>query len=162
MRNKIWYALGDAKKGEEYLGLYSMRVKSIRKVYKIIIIIIAALGLILWKVWQPVSVIACLLILIGEIATKMEKQIVMTDANVIKLGDLRIKYIDLFNHLDRLWSDFNDECLSDDEIKKIYSEILQEKREIEELDNELYIPRVKKLDRQAENITLHYLNNHYG
>lgn len=162
MRTKVWYALADAKLGVEYLTLYSLRIRKLRNRYKLAVILTAGIGAGLYKFWEPASLVACILIFGGEWITKLEKQIVMNDVDFIKFGDLKIRYVQLFNKLDRLITDIDDDCLSDDEVKKIYSEIQENKIQIEKLDDELNIPQVKTLEEKAKDITRTFLNNHYS
>lgn len=161
MRNKIWYALVDAKLGVEYLSLYSLRIRKRRNYYKTSIIIIAGAGAALTKFWEASSIYACMLIFIGEWFTKLERQLIMSDVDFIKFSDLKIKYAQLFYKLDRLMTDFDDDCLTNEEIKDIYSETSDQKIEIAKIDEELNIPRSKSLYNEAEKITDLFLKNHY-
>lgn len=162
MKDKVWNALHDAKLGVEYTSLYSLKIKKRRNNYKKMIILIALLGAALFFFWQPAAIIACVLLFVSEVTVNFNNQIVMSDRDLLKLGDLKVRYVQLFNKLERLMIDINDDCLPQEEVNRLYSEILDNRIEIENLQEEISIPKNEAFQHLAKQRTGDYLAEHFG
>src|SRR5690606_41782371 len=82
---------------------------------------------------QPAAMIACVLLFVSEVTVNFNNRIVMGDRDLLKLGDLKVRYVQLFNKLERLMIDINDDCLPQEEVNRLYSQILDNRVEIESL-----------------------------
>lgn len=161
MKDKVWNALRNAKLGVEYTALYSLKVKNRRNLYKKITLLTAFAGMVVFIFWQPAALIACIIIFLGELLVKFTSRIILSDNDLLKLGDLKIRYVQLFNKLERLMIDINDDCLPQDEVNKLYSQILNNKIEIEHLEQDITLPHNQTFKAQAEQLTDAYLTDHF-
>lgn len=161
MKDKVWKALRKAKLGIEYTALYSLKVKKRRNLYKKIILLTALLGMALFTFWPPAAMIACAIILFGELLIKVTSRIIISDNDLLKLGDLKIRYVQLFDKLERLMIDINDDCLPQEEVNKLYSQILNNKMEIEHLEQDITLPYNQTFKAKAERLTDDYLTDHF-
>lgn len=164
IRDKIWYEIADIKYGEVYLALYLNRCRSQRRAFKIITLIFSAGGVFGWSIWEPLAVIACLIIAAIQILVLIEGQIVRSDEDMLKIGQLRELYVKYLNRLEKIWVDFESNNITDSEASDAYFKLVdQMKSKIETKDNELYINSgIKSLLKEAHHEHLNYLNNRYG
>lgn len=85
----------------------------------------------------------------------------MSDKDFHKLHELKAKYVYLYNKLDKLFTDITDECLSNEEIKKLYSDIQHFKLLIVRLDRELNMPLKADIKKEARSRTSRFLESRY-
>ncbi len=163
IRDKIWYELVDAKYGEIYLACYINRLKNIKKTFRIVTLIFSAGGVFGWKIWEPIALIACVIIAGIQLLNLIENQIVTSDDELIKIGELRAQYLKYFNKLEKLWTDFEVGTLTDEDASSQFFALrtgLKEK--IEKLDNELHIKQIESLLLKTDKQEKLYFNNRYG
>lgn len=162
IRRKVWHDLIDSKMGDEYISLYLIRERRIRKKYRIFLWIILSIGIGVWNFWEPMPLISCIIVLGSEIIIKLENPLLMSDEDMSRLGDLRLLYVTRFNKLTRLWIDINDGSTDYDNIKERYFIIQDEKNQIEQLDNKSNIPPKEKIKTKAQKLTQNFINNYHG
>jgi len=163
IRDKIWYEIVDAKYGEIYLACYINRCKNIKKAFRIVTLIFSAGGVFGWKIWEPIALIACVIIAGIQLLNLIENQIVTSDDELIKIGELRAQYLRYFNKLEKLWTDFETGTATDEHASSQFFTLrtgLKEK--IEKMDNELHIKQIESLLLKTDEQEKLYFNNRYG
>lgn len=108
IRDKIWYELSDIKYGEVYLACYINRCKNHRKYFKIITLVFSGGGVFGWTIWEPFAWIACIIIAALQIFSLVQSEIIRSDDDLTKIGELRALYIKYFCKLEKLWVNFED------------------------------------------------------
>ena len=162
LRRKIWMDLIDAKMGDEYISIYLIREKKIRKNYKLLMWGVLATGIAVWNFWEPMPLLSCILVLGTEIYLKTENHFLMSDEDFSRLGDLRLMYVFRFNLLSKLWTDTNDNSHDYENLKERYFQIQDEKNQIEQLDNRTNIPPKKNIEEKAHSLTQQFINDYHG
>lgn len=163
IRDKIWYELVDAKYGEIYLSHYINRSRNIRRGFKILILIFSAGGVFGWKIWEPVALIACVIIAIVQLLSLIESQIVKSDDELIKIGELRNQYIKYFNRLEKLWTEYESKLFNDDEATSQFFDLRTSiKEKIEKQDNALHIKQIEYLLVKTDKQKKLYFDTRYG
>lgn len=162
MRNKLWYEMAQARHGFEYLALFLDVQKMRKKWFKILIIIFSTGGAMGWKIWEYAPQVACGVIAVVELFQLVENQIILKDEKLEKFSDLRTKYLEYSNHLEKLWLEFETSIKDETTTRDIYYQLRnKEYVEIQKMDNELDIPQIKKLVKKADTMTENYLNKHF-
>lgn len=164
MRNKLWYEIAQARFGFEYLALFLDVQKWRKKWFKILVLIFSTGGIMGWKIWEYeyATQIACGVIAVVELFQLLENQIILKDEKLEKLSDLRIKYLEYSNHLEKLWLEFETETRDETTTRDIYFKLRnKEYVEIQKMDNELDIPQIEKTKKKAESIASNYLRKHF-
>jgi len=162
MRDKIWYEMTHMKYGDTYLAYYLFRQKTIKKWFKILTLVFSTSGVLGWKFWDGFPIIACGLISILQLFNLVENQIIISENETEKVSDLRNRYVSYFNKLEKLWIDFESNRLDEQEASDQFFQIRQIGLEIESLDNELHIRKIKKLCQKADLETRTYINQYHS
>jgi hypothetical protein len=162
MRDKIWYEMTHIKYGDTYLAYYLFRQKTIKKWFKILTLVFSASGVLGWKFWDGFPVIACILISVLQLFNLVENQIIISEKESEKISNLRNKYVSYFNSLEKLWIDFDADRLNEQEATEQFYQLRQVGLEIEALDNELHIRKIKKLCQKADLETRDYIIQYHS
>jgi len=162
MRDKIWYEMIHIKYGDSYLAFYLFRQKTIRKWFKILTLVFSTSGVLGWKFWDGFPIIACVLISVLQLFNLVENQIIISEKETEKISDLRNRYITYFNKLEKLWIDFNADRLNEQDASDQFFLHRQVASEIEALDNELHIHKIKKLCHKADLETRDYFIQYHS
>jgi hypothetical protein len=164
IREKLWYEIADTKYGELYLAFYISRCRNYKKTFKILTLIFSAGGVFGWKIWEPFAVVACVIIAVIQLLSLIENQIVRSDDDLIKIGELRNLYISYLNKLEKLWVDFENQKFNEDETAESFFKLKEKiKSVIESKDNELEINGgIERLLKKCDATLETYLNKRYG
>lgn len=164
IREKIWYEMVDAKYGEMYLAYYLGRCRSQKKIFKMLMLIFSAGGVFGWSIWEPVAVVACGLIAAMQLLSLLEKQLIKSDDDLIKICELRELYIKYVNKLENLWTEFESGSLNDADASNRFNNLRETiKHRIEISDNAIYINgNISSILNKCNLEHTHYLNNRYG
>jgi hypothetical protein len=161
MREKIWYELVHAKFGEIYLAKYISQQKSFRKWFKILTLIFSTSGILGWTIWEYAPIIACGLIGITQLINLIENQLFFTDEEFDNVSNLRIKYINYFNKLEKLWVNYKLNKFNDDEAADHFFKLREIGADIEVSDNKLHIKEKDTLFNKADKQTREYFSQYH-
>ncbi len=162
MRDKIWYEMMHTKYGDAFLALYLNRQRTIRKWYIVFMLLFSTSGVLGWKLWVAIPIIACGLIAVMQLVRLIENQFILTDNDLDKVSDLRNRYISYFNKLEKLWTDFNAKRLTEEQATDQFYQLRQVGADIEAFDNKLHISKIKKLCNIADTETRNYFNQYHS
>ena len=164
MRERIWHEMIQAKFGETYLAHYLQRQKQFRKWFKIVTILFSASGIFSWAIWKNgiFSMISCIAIAVVNLIGLIENQIVQSDTDFTGIADLRNLYITHLNKLEKLWTDLNLKIIDEKQAKEIFYELREYSREIEALDNKIFIASYKHLKGKTDSETRNYFKNNFS
>lgn len=167
LRNRIWEDLYDSKKSEEFLSLYLASKKNNKTIYDVTIATISILGAILTTVQNQFEIlknsafIACLIIIIVQLADKALPNLLIKDDVINKLSEYRIKYVTLYENLDLLWCEFEDQRINYDEAFERYFSFRKLNIALQELDNSVLIKENKRLNKIAEERAQIHMDKHF-
>lgn len=161
IEHRIWNELLDCKKYDEYVIAHLARVKDWNGRYRIFLTIVSFLGgaSYFWDETGPL--IACGVLTLIQLGEKLFP-LLSTDEKTIKsISEYRLKYVDKFEKLDKLWCELKIKDLDPDIAFERYFEIRNCNIDIETLDNNLRINVGKRMQKKADEKALLYIENHY-
>lgn len=167
LRNRIWEDLFDAKKNEEFLSLYLASKRSNRNSYGIAIALISVLGAVLTFLQGQVeylrnsALVACLLIVIIQLADKALPGWLISDEEINRLSEYRIKYVTFYERLDRLWCEFENGKLSYSQVFDSYFNLREVNIELQQLDNSVLIKVNDRLTEEAKGRAQIHMDKHF-
>lgn len=150
------------KFGDIYLANYISRQKTIRKWFKIFTLVFSASGVLGWKIWEYVPVFACGIIAVMQIVLLLENQIISSDQDIESIAGLRNMYISYFNKLEKLWTDFNSNKLTELQATDHFYKLRQLGADIEAADNKLHIPKLKHICAKTDTETRNYFTQFHS
>jgi hypothetical protein len=159
----IWVDFCHARLGDEYLVLYSGRQKEIRRWFKIVTILLSAEGIFsAFKDAKIPTVISFIVIGIIQLLSTIENQLIRSEKEVDEIGKLRVFYYERSNKLEKLFLEFRDDKITDDDARSQLFALRGAAVEIEELDTKLNIKKHKKLFLKADTLAKKQLNQYYN
>ncbi|RLD60763.1 MAG: hypothetical protein DRJ05_04000 [Bacteroidetes bacterium] len=129
MRNRIWTELTQAKHNTEFATLYSDQQRFVLRVFNIGVLAFSSAGIMGWKVWQHMPLIACVIIAIISLLRLLQPHLIMNEKQLRNLDDIHRFYADYFNQIEELWFDFESDRLTEEQATKQFFEF--KKREID-------------------------------
>lgn len=162
MTNKLWAELTQARFNLEFCALYSERQRLLLKWFNILVLAFSTSGVMGWKVWDNVPLIACLVVSGLSLLRLVQPHLIMTERQIAGIDSLHMFYIEYYNKLEEFWFDVELSSLSEKQIidrlyqlKTTETPILQK---VNDLDLRKPIGLTKKAEREA-NI---YLCSHFN
>lgn len=164
MEDKLWYEFVHTKYGDCYLSHYLSAQQNNRKWVKILTLVFSTGGVLGWRIWkQPeFTEISCILIAVVQLFHLIENQIILSDADIAKIAELRTLYLKHCNKLEKLWVDFKAERLTDLQVSDTFFKLREEALKMEELDNKLNVKKRKGLMNKANTEVNAYLSQYHA
>lgn len=123
MRNRIWTELKQAKHNIEFTSLYSDRQRLMLRIFNMCILIFSSAGIMGWKFWDKLPLIACIIIALISLLRLLQPHLIMNEKQLKNLDDIQKFYSDYFNHLEKLWFDFETDRLNEEQATKAFFKI---------------------------------------
>jgi|SRR5690606_33335887 len=167
LRIRMWEDLYDAKKYEEFLSLYLSSRRRNKIIYDITIASISVSGAVLTflqkelEILKSSALIACLLIIIVQLADKVLPGWLIGDEAINKLSEYRIKYVIYYERLDRLWCEFENEKIGYNDAFEKYFDLRQMNIELQQLDNSVLIKINEKLLKAGNERAQLHMEKHF-
>jgi len=162
MEEKLWYEFVHVKYGDCYLCHYLSVQKSLRKWVKILTLIFSTSGILGWTVWKQAPIVSCVLVAIVQLFHLVENQVILSEADITKLAELRNMYLKQCNKLEKLWIDYRSSRLSEEKVTDAFFKLREGAQKIEALDNKLNVKKRKKLMDRANSETNDYLTQYHS
>ncbi len=161
IEHRVWNELLDCKKYDEYVIAYLALVKDWNSRYRILLTIVSFLGgaSYFWNELGPL--IACGFLTLIQLGEKLVPLLAIDDKTLKSISEYRLRYVDKFEKLDRLWCEIDMKELDRDVAFERYFEIKKCNIDIETHDNDLRIKIGKKMQRTADQKAKTYIENHY-
>lgn len=150
MRTRIWAELTQAKHNIEFTELYSDLQRTVLRLFNIGILIFSTGGVMGWKVWDKIPVVACLIIATISSLRLIQPHLIMNDKLLNNLDRIQKFYIDYYNRLERLWYDFDASRIDDTQATTRFYEIRDTETEIKTIIGETLRNYPKKLEKKAK------------
>ncbi len=162
MNDKLWYEFVHTKYGDCYLSLYLSAQQNVRKRFKILTLLFSASGILGWPVWKGAPIVSCILVAIVQLFHLIENQIILSEADIGKLAELRNLYLKQCNKLEKLWIDFHADRVTEEQVSESFFKFREEALKIEALDNRLNVKKRNKLMDKANMETNNYLTQYHS
>ena len=163
MTNKIWYELVNMKFGEIYLSKYLGTQRSLKKTFNIITLLISTSGLLSWKYFENIVWIALAIIAFMQLLVLIKNDIIRSDKEIEDISSLRMMYTRYFNKLERLWTDYHFENITNQEaLEKFFTFRETDWEMIEKLDGKLCIKKYNRLIKAADLETRDYITKFHN
>ncbi len=130
MRNRIWAELTQAKHNIEFATLYSDQQRFVLRVFNIGVLAFSSAGIMGWKVWQHMPLVACVVIAIISLLRLLQPHLIMNEKQLKNLDDIHRFYADYFNQIEELWFDFESDRLTEEQATKHFFEFKKRETDI--------------------------------
>lgn len=165
----VWYELIHSAYWEQYLSQYVSHKYDRRNVYSTVLLVLSTIGassFSAWKIipngekWVPTITFGIMAIV--QLVSICQKHLVIDDDTARKLRELRIKYLEYLNKIERLYLDMRDSKLDVQIAKDRFFEIRESVYPIEELKDSLNIKKLKKPNMKGQYEMEVRLSRKYG
>lgn len=129
MRNRIWTELTQAKHNIEFATLYADQQRAVLRIFNIGILAFSSAGIMGWKIWENLPLIACIIIASVSLLRLLQPHIIMHEKQIKNLDDIHRFYSEFYNDIEKLWYDFEAERISEEQATNIFFDL--KKREME-------------------------------
>jgi hypothetical protein len=150
MRTRLWYELTQAKYNETYLCNSIGRQRTILNIFNMTITIFSTAGIMGWKLWDDLPVIACTIIAIISLAKLIQPHLIPSDKQIEKLDKVSDFYYDFYLKLEKTWFDFENDRITDIEMLEKFQDLKQTEREINRIVNEIHKSANKKIAQTSK------------
>ena len=103
-----------------------------------------------------------MLVAIVQLFHLVENQVILSEADIARLAELRNLYLKQCNKLEKLWIDYRASRLSEERVTEAFFKLREEAQKIEALDNKLNVKKRKKLMGKANTETNNYLTQYHS
>lgn len=147
----VWHELVHSAYWEQYLSQYVSHKYDYRKTYSTVLLVLSTIGASSFSAWKLipngekwVPTITFGIMAIVQLISICQKNVVIDDDTARKLRELRIKYIEYLNKIERLYLDIRDSKLDVETTKNRFFDIRESVYSIEELKDSLNIKKLRK------------------
>ncbi len=123
MRNRIWTELTQSKHNIEFATLYSDRQRFILRVFNIGTLAFSSAGVMGWKVWENLPLIACVIIASISLLKLLQPHLIMDEKQLKNLHEIHRFYTDYYNKVEKLWYDFEADRISEEQATNTFFEL---------------------------------------
>ncbi len=145
MRNRIWAELTQAKHNIEFASLYSDHQRTVLRMFNIGVLAFSSAGIMGWKVWQHMPLIACSIIALVSLLRLLQPHLIMSDKQLKNLDDIQRFYADYYNQLEQLWFDFETSRLTEEQATKRFFEYKKSETDINPIISETIRNKPKRI-----------------
>ena len=148
--NRIWLELSQAKKNEIFASLLSMRQRKYLNYFNIFIIIASTGGAMGWKIWEYAPIVSTSIVAIASLLKQMQNELIFDEDKIAKLITIQNFYSDYFSKLEKLFYNYFNSKIDEDEAFIKFYDIKATESEINTTVNETIIDIPKNLDSKAQ------------
>jgi hypothetical protein len=159
MEQIIWNELYRLKYHERYLSLYLDVIKDRRKWFQIVMLLFSTGGVMGWALWEYAPIIGAGVASIVQIVSLFHDRIVMSDADMGRVMDLRMLHISVFNRMERLWVEMKEGKAGS--FSGRFYDLRNEMADIHQLDNRIDLPTKRRIIAQASIQAKQYLEDYF-
>lgn len=162
MRSRLWYELAQAKFNDRYVCLLIGHQRSIINKYNIIIATFSTAGIMGWKIWDNLPVIACGIIAIISLIKLLQPHIIPSDKQIEKLDRIADFYFNFYLQLEALWFDFDNDRITEAVLQEKFHVLKQTEREINKVVNEVHKNPKSRLVNKAQSESDIFFKNSFN
>lgn len=150
MRLRLWHELAQAKYNEIYLCNLIGRQRTLLNIFNLTITIFSTAGIMGWKFWNDLPVIACIIIASISLAKLIQPHLIPSDKQIEKLDKVSDFYYDFYLKLEKIWFDYESNRLNEVEVLEQFQTLKQTEREINRIVNEIHKSPNKKFTKLSK------------
>lgn len=158
MRDRIWTELTQSKHNIEFTTLYSDRQRFILRVFNMGILAFSSAGIMGWKIWDDIPLIACIIITLISLIRLLQPHLVMNEKQIKNLDDIHKFYVGYYNKLEKLWFDSESNRINEIQATKSFFRIKKTETDINLIIAETIRRKPKTILKKAKKNTDCYFN----
>lgn len=158
MRNRIWTELTQAKHNIEFATLYSDQQRLVLRVFNIGILAFSSAGIMGWKIWQNLPLIACVVIAVLSLLKLLQPHLIMNEKQLKNLDDIHRFYADYYNQIEKLWYDFESGRLTEEQATDNFFKLKQQETDINPIIAETIRNKPKRIVNKCKLQSDQYFN----
>lgn len=162
MRNRLWAELTQAKHNVEFACIYAEKQRTNLKWFNISILVFSTGGIMGWKLWEQLPLVACIIISAVSILRLLQSHIIMTERQISNLDTICNFYTNYYNKLERLWYDNEHGTIDTEMLKTKLFKIKATEGTMTILVNETIRTKPKRLVAKADQFTRNYLKQTFN
>ncbi|MBE7694324.1 hypothetical protein [Tenacibaculum finnmarkense] len=120
MRNRIWTELTQSKHNIVFTSIYSDRQRFILRIFNIGILTFSSAGIMGWKIWKDLPLIACILIAGISLLKLLQPHLIMNEKQLKNLDDIHKFYADYYNKIEKLWYQFDSNRITEEQATNAF------------------------------------------
>lgn len=151
MRNRLWYELAQAKFNDKYACLLIGHQRQSLNAFNLIITAFSTAGIMGWKLWDKLPIVACAIIATISLAKMVQPHIIPSDKQIEKLDKVADFYFDFYLKLEKIWFDYEHKRISELELQNQFHTLKQTEREINKIVNEVHKKPKRKIAIKSQN-----------
>jgi len=150
MRNRIWAELTQAKHNIEFATLYSDQQRFVLRVFNIGVLAFSSAGIMGWKVWQHMPLVACIIIALVSLLRLLQPHLIMNEKQLKNLDDIHRFYADYYNQIEKLWYDYDSNRLTEEQVTEHFFELKQQETDINSIIAETIRSKPKRIVKKCK------------
>ncbi len=150
MRDRLWYEMTQAKYNNQYTCFLIAYQRQVLNVFNILVAIFSTAGVMGWKFWDKMPIVACCIIAAISLAKLIQPHIIPSDKQIEKLDKIADFYFGFHLKTERIWFDFDNNTIDESQMLTLLHELKETEREINQIVNEVHKKQNKKLAKKAK------------
>lgn len=150
MRFRLWYELGQAKFNEIYTCNLICHQRKWLNYFNLVITFFSTAGVMGWKIWNEIPVIACSIIAIISLSKLIQPHLIPSEKQIEKLDKVSDFYYDFYLRLEKIWFDFEKGNIDEAKMMELFHGLKQTEREINRILNEIHKSPNKKISKLSK------------
>lgn len=150
MRLRLWYEMAQAKYNETYVCNLIGRQRNLLNIFNLIVTVFSTAGIMGWKIWSDLPVIACCIIATISLAKLIQPHLIPSDKQIEKLDKVSDFYYDFYLKLEKIWFDYENDRITEVEMLEKFQSLKQTEREINRIVNEIHKSPNKKIAKTSK------------
>lgn len=158
MRNRIWTELAQSKHNIEFTSLYSDRQRFILRIFNMGILAFSSAGIMGWKIWDNLPLIACVIIAGISLLRLLQPQLIMNEKQLKNLDDIHRFYADYYNRIEKLWYDFESNRINEEQATNAFFKLKKLETDINPIIAETIRSKPKGIVKKCKKNSDEYFN----
>jgi len=158
MRNRIWTELTQSEDNIEFASIYSDWQRIIFRVFNIVILIFSSTGIMGWKIWENLPLIAYIIIARISLIKLLQPHLIMNEKQLKNLDDIHRFYADYYNDIEKIWYDFESKRIDEEQATKIFFKLKKSETAINPLIAKAIRSKPKRLVKKCKKNSDEYFN----
>lgn len=158
MRNRIWTELTQSKHNIEFTSLYSDRQRFILRIFNMGILAFSSAGIMGWKIWDNLPLIACVIIAGISLLRLLQPQLIMNEKQLKNLDDIHRFYADYYNRIEKLWYDFESNRINEEQATNAFFKLKKLETDINPIIAETIRSKPKGIVKKCKKNSDEYFN----
>lgn len=156
IRNRIWAELTQSKHSIHFISLYSDRQRLVLRIFNIGILIFSSAGVMGWKIWSGIPLIACVIISAVSLIRLVQPHLIMDDKQLKNLDVIHRFYADYYNKIEQLWFNFDSDKMDENQALEEFFKLKELETDINPVIAETIRSKPKRIIKKCKKYTDEY------